>query len=130
MLLLLGIPPKLICFFSGTGRPMSSLLHMNVVETWFLAVWGLCWCNFSQLQVFLGSKPPPPAAAAGHPKDRGAGSAHWHHGLRAQHPAAGGDQPDPQRPRRGLGHGPGGQLSDAAQSRPLGHGWHGFWGKK
>ena len=25
---------------------MTSLLHMNVVETWFVAVWGLCWCNF------------------------------------------------------------------------------------
>ena len=31
---------------SGMGRPMNSLLHMNVVETWFVAVWGLCWCNF------------------------------------------------------------------------------------
>ena len=25
---------------------MTSLLRMNVVETWFVAVWGLCWCNF------------------------------------------------------------------------------------
>ena len=24
---------------------MKSLLRMNVVETWFIAVWGLCWCN-------------------------------------------------------------------------------------
>ena len=32
--------------FSGMGRPMNSLLHMNVVETWFVAVWGLCRCNF------------------------------------------------------------------------------------
>ena len=22
---------------------------MNVVETWFVAVWGLCWCNFYYL---------------------------------------------------------------------------------
>ena len=28
------------------GRPMNSLLRMNVVETWFVAVWDLCWCNF------------------------------------------------------------------------------------
>ena len=27
------------------GHPMNSLLRMNVVETWFVAVWGLCWCN-------------------------------------------------------------------------------------
>ena len=27
------------------GHPMNSLLGMNVVETWFVAVWGLCWCN-------------------------------------------------------------------------------------
>ena len=32
--------------FSGMGRPMNSLFRMNVVETWFVAVWGLCWCNF------------------------------------------------------------------------------------
>ena len=31
--------------FSGTGRQKCSLLRMNVVETWFVAVWGLCWCN-------------------------------------------------------------------------------------
>ena len=33
-------------FFSGMGHPMNSLLRMNVVETWFVAVWGLCWCIF------------------------------------------------------------------------------------
>ena len=32
--------------FSGMGRPMNILLQMNFVETWFVAVWGLCWCNF------------------------------------------------------------------------------------
>ena len=31
--------------FSGTGRQKCSSLRMNVVETWFVAVWGLCWCN-------------------------------------------------------------------------------------
>ena len=32
--------PSLLSFlFSGMGQPMSSLLHMNVVETWFVAVW-------------------------------------------------------------------------------------------
>ena len=40
-----GLSPFL--FFSGTGGPMKSSLHVNVVETWFVAVWGLCWCNFS-----------------------------------------------------------------------------------
>ena len=40
-------PPSFLSFlFSGMGRPMNSLLCMNVVETWFVAVWGLCWCNF------------------------------------------------------------------------------------
>ena len=38
-------PPVLSFLFSGIGRPMSSLLRINVVETWFVAVWGLCWCN-------------------------------------------------------------------------------------
>ena len=32
--------PSLLSFlFAGMGRPMSSLLHMNVVETWFVAGW-------------------------------------------------------------------------------------------
>ena len=39
------LPSFLSFLFSGMGRPMNSLLHMNVVETWFVAVWGLCWCN-------------------------------------------------------------------------------------
>ena len=40
--------PSFVSFlFSGMGHPMNSLLRMNVVETWFVAVWGLCWCNFS-----------------------------------------------------------------------------------
>ena len=30
---------------------MNSLLCMNVVETWFVAVWGLCWCNFEPLEM-------------------------------------------------------------------------------
>ena len=38
-------PPVLSFLFSGIRPPMTSLLHMNVVETWFVAVWGLCWCN-------------------------------------------------------------------------------------
>ena len=40
------LPSFLSFLFSGMGCPMNSLLHMNVVETWFVAVWGLCWCNF------------------------------------------------------------------------------------
>ena len=34
-------------FFSQEwGYPwINSLLRMSVVETWFVAVWGLCWCN-------------------------------------------------------------------------------------
>ena len=40
------LPSFLSFLFSGMGRAMSSLLRMNVVETWFIAVWGLCWCNF------------------------------------------------------------------------------------
>ena len=40
-------PPSFLSFlFSGMGHPMNSLLRKNVVETWFVAVWGLCWCNF------------------------------------------------------------------------------------
>ena len=39
------LPSFLSFLFSGMGCPMNSLLHMNVVETWFVAVWGLCWCN-------------------------------------------------------------------------------------
>ena len=39
-------PPVLSFLFSRIRPPMTSLLHMNVVETWFVAVWGLCWCNF------------------------------------------------------------------------------------
>ena len=30
---------------------MNSLLRMNVVETWFVAVRGLCWCNFSGFEM-------------------------------------------------------------------------------
>ena len=42
-----GLSPFFLSFlFSGMGHPMNSLLRMNVVETWFVAVWGLCWCNF------------------------------------------------------------------------------------
>ena len=42
-----GCLPSFLSFlFSGMGRPMNSLLRMNVVETWFVAVWGLCWCIF------------------------------------------------------------------------------------
>ena len=40
------LPSFLSFLFSGMGCPMNSLLHMNLVETWFVAVWGLCWCNF------------------------------------------------------------------------------------
>ena len=40
------LPSFLSFLFSGMGRPMNSLFRMNVVETWFVAVWGLCWCNF------------------------------------------------------------------------------------
>ena len=32
--------------FLRNGAPNEVLLRMNVVETWFVAVWGLCWCNF------------------------------------------------------------------------------------
>ena len=39
------LPSFLSFLFSGMGHPMTSLLRMNVVETWFVAVWGLCWCN-------------------------------------------------------------------------------------
>ena len=48
-----GLSPCFLSFFffSGIGRPMNSLLHMNVVETWFVAVWGLCWCNLEGLQI-------------------------------------------------------------------------------
>ena len=38
--------PSFVSFlFIGMGHPMNSLLRMNIVETWFVAVWGLCWCN-------------------------------------------------------------------------------------
>ena len=40
------LPSFLSFLFSGMGHPMNSLLRMNVVETWFVAVWGLWWCNF------------------------------------------------------------------------------------
>ena len=40
------LPSFLSFLFSGMGHPMNSLLRMNVVETWFVAVWGLCWCNY------------------------------------------------------------------------------------
>ena len=43
-----GLPSFLSFLFSGIGRAMNSLLRMNVVETWFVAVWGLCWCNFEK----------------------------------------------------------------------------------
>ena len=39
------VSPVLSFLFSGIRPPMTSLLHMNVVETWFVAVWGLRWCN-------------------------------------------------------------------------------------
>ena len=32
--------------FLRNGAPSEVFLRMNVVETWFVAVWGLCWCNF------------------------------------------------------------------------------------
>ena len=31
---------------SRNGAPNEVLLRMNVVETWFVAVWGLRWCNY------------------------------------------------------------------------------------
>ena len=40
------LPSFFSFLFSGMGCPMNSLLRMNVVETWFVAVWGLCWCIF------------------------------------------------------------------------------------
>ena len=36
---------------------MNCLLRMNVVETWFVAVWGLCWCNFLYLVFFMFARP-------------------------------------------------------------------------
>ena len=33
--------------FLRNGAPNEVLLRMNVVETWFVAVWGLCWCNLA-----------------------------------------------------------------------------------
>ena len=45
------LPSFLSFLFSGMGHGMNSLLRMNVVETWFVAVWGLCWCNFVVLLV-------------------------------------------------------------------------------
>ena len=45
------LPSFLSFLFSGLGHPMNSFLRMNVVETWFVAVWGLCWCNLVQGRV-------------------------------------------------------------------------------
>ena len=42
--------------FLRNGAPNEVLLRMNVVETWFVAVWGLCWCNFrllEKLEIFI-----------------------------------------------------------------------------
>ena len=50
------------------GHGMNSLLRMNVVETWFVAVWGLCWCNLFHIHLHdvmvLGAQPRkgPPIA--------------------------------------------------------------------
>ena len=41
-----GLSPFFLSLvISRIGGPMNSLLRMNVVETWFVAVWGLCWYN-------------------------------------------------------------------------------------
>ena len=41
---------------SRNGAPNEVLLRMNVVETWFVAVWGLCWYNFvNKISNFCGT---------------------------------------------------------------------------
>ena len=49
-----GLSPSFLSFlFSGMGHPMNSLLRMNDVETWIIAVWGLCRCNIYDCSIVV-----------------------------------------------------------------------------
>ena len=61
--------------FLRNGAPNEVLLRMNVVETWFVAVWGLCWCNYSffspVVTVSRTCRWLPRLLSASHPGDMG-----------------------------------------------------------
>ena len=40
------VPFFLFSFFSQERRSMNFELHITLVETCVVAVWGLCWCNY------------------------------------------------------------------------------------